>query len=166
MHAQQRDGVHSSSKRIWLCRYDEVIRSKKFAHGDRVGVNNLLNSAFVGPVQYRICLGFHPETKEPEGQRPVGWGTIAVKALKGIEPTHYPFKLCHKGYYACFKKESEEEKRRNQGKSEFGSTVVSVFCVSMPLKAPCLLCVCQFELGALFFLLFPEDFGLVLNVLY
>ena len=86
-------------------RYEDIIKyggGKKFVHGDKTHVNTEINRAFVSHVEYRLCLGFHPEGREPEGQRPVGWGAIAVKVDKDEEPRHYPFKICHKGYLGTF----------------------------------------------------------------
>ena len=73
-------------------------------HGDKTHVNAVINEAFspFNHVEYRLCLGFHPEGKEPEGQRPVGWGVVAVKISRDQEPKHYPFKICHKGYFCTF----------------------------------------------------------------
>jgi hypothetical protein len=91
------------------CRYDEVRRCGKFIHGDKVQVNKYLNDKFMGSPLYALCLGFHPEGKEPDGQRPVGWGAIAVKIHKESEPKHYWFKISHKGFFCAFRKDTKKD---------------------------------------------------------
>lgn len=86
-----------------------MINHKHFAHGDKMLVNALLNEKWLGQPEYRLCLGFHPEGHVPEGQRPVGWGTIAIKLKKEADPTHYPFRICHMGYFCTFRKDKKSE---------------------------------------------------------
>ena len=89
----------------------EVQKFRHFFAGDTIGVDHTLNEQFTGRVEYRLCLKWHGEDADKQLQQELGtgWGMIAVKVHKDARPMHFPFKICHKGYYCSFAKGDRSE---------------------------------------------------------